>query len=285
MCRKIFLFVLAFSILSLSLSSEESQEKPKKEESTANSLKYDIVVTATRIETPAKEIASSMTVIKREDLERTKKSTVLEALQEVLGITVIQNGPLGSAASVLLRGANSEHTLVMMDGVELNDPISPSRSYDLAHFSLDNIDRIEILRGPQSTLYGSDALGGVINIITKKGEGKPRFNLSSLGGSYKTFISSAEISGSKDRIHYSLGTSYSRTNGFSAASTFYQGNKEEDGYKNLTFSARFGFHPIDNLDFDIVIRAINTEIDIDNFGGAYGDDPNNNQVRNMMPSS
>ncbi len=165
----------------------------------------------------------------------------------------------------------------MMDGVELNDPISPSRSYDLAHFSLDSIDRIEILRGPQSTLYGSDALGGVINIITKKGEGKPRFNLSSLGGSYKTFISSAEISGSKDRIHYSLGTSYSRTNGFSAASTFYQGNKEEDGYKNLTFSARFGFHPIDNLDFDIVIRAINTEIDIDNFGGAYGDDPNNNQ--------
>ncbi|NIN92510.1 MAG: TonB-dependent receptor plug domain-containing protein, partial [Candidatus Aenigmarchaeota archaeon] len=102
------------------------------------------------------------------------------------------------AASVFLRGANSEHTLILMDGVELNDPISPSRSFDLAHLTLDNVDRIEILRGPQSTLYGSDALGGVVNIITKKRKGKPKLSLSSVGGSYGTVINSGEISGSTE---------------------------------------------------------------------------------------
>lgn len=277
MCKKIFFFVLAISFLSFYLLAEENQKSSVEKESDHSSLQYEIVVTATRLETPAKEIASSITVIKREDLERTKKSTVLEALQEVLGITVIQNGPLGSAASVLLRGANSEHTLVMLDGVELNDPMSPSRSCDLAHLTLNNIDRVEILRGPQSTLYGSDALSGVIHIITKKGHGKPTFHLSTQGGSYGTLFSNAEISGGTDKIHYSFGTSYSQTAGFSAASTFYEGNREKDGYKNLTFSGKWGFHPADHIDFDVLLRTIKTTIDIDNFGGAYGDDPNNKQ--------
>lgn len=277
MCRKFYFFVLAISIFFLSLFAEENQQGPREDKSSPPSLEYDIVVTATRLETPAKEIASSITVIKREDLERTKKCTVLEALQEVLGITVIQNGPLGSAASVQLRGANSEHSLVMMDGIELNDPMSPSRSYDLAHLSVDNIDRVEILRGPQSTLYGSDALGGVIHIITRKGRGKPTLHLSTQGGSYGTLFSNAEISGSTDKIHYSFGTSYSRAAGFSAASAHYEGNKEKDGYKNLTLSGRWGFRPTDHLDFELILHTINTKIDIDNFGGAFGDDPNNTQ--------
>jgi len=277
MSKKILCFVLAISFLSIIIFSKEDQESTKKQESTSTSLKYDIVVTATRLETPAKEIASSITVISKEDLERTKKITVLEALQEVLGVTVIQNGPPGGAASVFLRGANSEHTLVMMDGIELNDPISPSRSCDLAHLSIENVERIEILRGPQSTLYGSDAMGGVINIITKKGQGKPRFHLSTQGGSYGTFVSNAEISGGTDKIHYYIGTSYFQTDGFSAASTSYEGNEEEDGYQNLTLSGRLGFRPLDNLDLDFTVQTINTKIDIDNFGGAYGDDPNNTQ--------
>jgi len=178
---------------------------------------------------------------------------------------------------VFLRGANSEHTLVMIDGVELNDPISPSRSYDLAHLSLESIERIEILRGPQSTLYGSDAMGGIINIITRKGEGKPRFHLSTQGGSYGTIANAAGLSGSTDKIHYSLGVSHLRSDGFSAASASYAGNKEKDGYRNLTLTGRFGYRPLDNLSFDFSFRTINTKTDFDNFGGAYGDDPNNTQ--------
>ena len=273
MIKKILFFVLAFTILSIDLLSQENNEKEKQ----TPPLQYEVVVTATRLETPAKEIASSVTVISKEDLERMKKTTVLEALQEVLGVTILQNGPAGGSASVFLRGANSEHTLVMMDGVELNDPISPSRSYDLAHLLVENIERIEILRGPQSTLYGSDALGGVVNIITRKGEGKPQFHLSTYSGSYRTFAGTARISGSTDKIHYSLGASRFQTEGFSAASTSYEGNEEKDGYQNLTLSGRFAYHPLDNLGFDFTVRTIDTETDIDYSGGANGDDPNNIQ--------
>jgi vitamin B12 transporter len=273
MLKKALCIIFALTILPFCLFSQENSEK----EGQTKPLKYDIVVTANRIETPSKEIASSVTIISREDLERMNKTTVVEVLRGVLGISVIQSGPNGGAASVFLRGANSEHTLFMIDGVELNDPISPSRSYDLAHLSLESIERIEILRGPQSTLYGSDAMGGIINIITRKGEGKPRFHLSTQGGSYGTFAGTAGIDGGTDKAYYSLGISRLQTNGFSSASASYEGNEEKDGYRNLTLTGRFGYRPLDNLSFDFSVKTVTTEIDIDNFAGAYGDDPNNTQ--------
>ena len=272
MAKKILLFALAMTILSFSIHSEETKEKTQR-----SSLQYTVVVTATRIETPVKEIASSVTVISAEDLKKMKKSTVVEVLQEVLGVNIVQNGGVGAAASASIRGANSEHTLVLMDGVELNDPITPSRSYDLAHLSLENIERIEILRGPQSTLYGSDAIGGVINILTKKGEGKPKIAFSSSGGSYATMTSNAGISGGAEKINYSLGISHLRTQGISAADASLPGNVEKDGYRNLSLSGRLGFKPSDNLEVDFIVRSLATKTDIDNFGGAYGDDPNNTQ--------
>ncbi|MCJ7786763.1 TonB-dependent receptor plug domain-containing protein, partial [Patescibacteria group bacterium] len=112
MANKIFLFALAMTILSLSIHSEETKEKTPR-----SSLQYTVVVTATKIETPAKEIASSVTVISAEDLKKMKKTTVVEVLQEVLGVTIIQNGGSGTGAACSIRGANSEHTLVLMDGV------------------------------------------------------------------------------------------------------------------------------------------------------------------------
>jgi vitamin B12 transporter len=279
MIKKILFVALALTILTLNVFSKEKSEDEK---ASTSPIQHEIIVTATRLETPAKEIASSVTVITRERLEQAKKATVIEALQEVLGVSIIQNGPPGGAASVFLRGANSEHTLILMDGVELNDPISPSRSFDLAHLTLDNVDRIEILRGPQSTLYGSDALGGVVNIITKKRMGKPKFSLSSSGGSYGTIITTGEISGSTERTHYSLGTSYFRSEGFSAARTNYEGNEEKDGYRNFSLWGRLGFRLFNNLDVDLIVRTLNTKIDIDNFGTAQDDDPNNVQDYNAL---
>ena len=272
MANKIFLFALAMTILSLSIHSEETKEKTPR-----SSLQYTVVVTATKIETPAKEIASSVTVISAEDLKKMKKTTVVEVLQEVLGVTIIQNGGSGTGAACSIRGANSEHTLVLMDGVELNDPISPCRSYDLSHLTLENIERIEILRGPQSTLYGSDAIGGVINIITKKGEGKPKITFSSSGGSYATITSDFGASGGAEKINYSLGISYFRNQGISAADASLPGNEEKDGYRNLSLSGRLGFKPSDNLEVDFIACSLATKTDIDNFGGVYGDDPNNTQ--------
>ncbi len=271
MWNQILAFVLIATLPPFGLLTE-------KEETQKTDLRHEIIVTASRIATPAKEIATSVTVITKAELEQTKKTFILEALQQVLGVSILQSGPLGSSASVMLRGANSEHTLVMIDGVEVNDPITPSRTYDFSHISVEGIERVEILRGPQSPLYGSDAMAGVINIITQKGEGKPRFHLSSFGGSYGTFSGSAGLTGSMEKLHYSFWASTLTSQGFSAANAALEGNSEADGYKNLSLSARAGYKASDNIDLDFSARFIGTQSDIDNYGSAFGDDPNNTQT-------
>ncbi len=275
MRRIIPILILAASLLSSDLKAEEKE--PQK-----TTLQHEIVVTATRVETPAREIATSVTVITRQDLEQAKKITLIEALQEILGLSPLQSGPIGSSASVMLRGGNSEHTLVMIDGVEVNDPITPSRTYDFSHIKVEGIERVEILRGPQSTLYGSDAMAGVINIITQKGQGKPQLHLSSLGGSFGTFSGTAGLTGSMEKLDYSLWASTLMSQGFSAANAALEGNTESDGYKNLSLSARAGYKASDNIDLDFAARFIDTKSDIDNYGSAYGDDPNNIQTYDSL---
>ncbi len=259
-------WLLAFSVV-LAAGAEGKEEKDE------DMLRYHVVVTASRSEESRLELGSTTTVISAEEIKKSGKRTVVEALAAAAGVEVVQNGGIGKAASVFIRGANSEHTLVMIDGVELNDPMSPSRSYDLAHLSLDNIDRIEIVHGPQSTLYGSDALGGIIHIITKKGEGKPSVFFSAEGGAYNSFRESAGISGGTEKVNYSLGVSRFDTEGFSASAEKY-GNSERDGYGNTSVSTRLGIKPVQNLDIDVMARYFTVKNDIDSGPGQGGDDPN-----------
>ncbi|MFH0871519.1 MAG: TonB-dependent receptor, partial [bacterium] len=244
----------------------------------------EVVVTATRLEEPLREVASSVTVISQEEVERRQQRSVAEIIRAVPGLDVVQGGGPGRLASVSIRGAGDGHTLVMMDGIELNDPISPTRSYDFAYLSADNIERIEVVRGPQSTLYGSDAAGGVINIITKKGEGSLKASLSTEAGTYQTYLTKAAVSGSSQDFHYSLGASHLSSEGISAAKAkgftldgeSYR-NREKDGYRNSSASGRLGWTPISNLDLDLFLRYLDAQADLDNFGGKGGDDPNANQ--------
>ena len=171
------------------------------------------------------------------------------------GLSVQENGPAGSAATVMLRGANSEHTLVMLDGVEVNDPISPSRSYDFGHLRVESVERVEVILGPQSPLYGSDALGGVINIITRKGQGRPGLSVTALAGSYGTAGGRAGFSGASGKMNFFLDASVLSSSGFSAASASYRGNTEKDGYRNLALSGRVGYALNDNLDLDLILRG------------------------------
>jgi vitamin B12 transporter len=258
----------ALCAFSPALSGQEAQDPP---------LRHEIVVSATRIETPAKEIASSVTILTRRDLDRAGRTSVLEAIQDGLGVAAVRNGGPGSASSVFLRGANSEHVLVLLDGVTLNDPMNPSRSFDLSHLTLDNVERIEILRGPQSTLYGSDALAGVINIVSRRGAGKPSGSIETSGGSYDTWRGAASVSGSAGRLSYAFGLSRYQTGGLSAASAAYAGNTEADGYRNATLSGNVGWSFSPSTEAGIVIRAVDARSDIDGFGGPYGDDPNSRQ--------
>ena len=264
---------LALIALACSLAARAGDDQNKG----APPLRHDIVVTATKVETPAREVACSLTVITGPELARTRRATVFEALQDVVGLSVVQNGGPGGAASVFIRGANNEHTLVLLDGIPLNDPINPSRSYDLAHLSLNLVERVEILRGPQSPLYGSDAMGGVINVITKKERGRPRFSLSGSSGAYGTAGADFGLSGSAGRTDFSLGLSAWRTAGVSAASIRYPGNAEKDGYRNLTMTGRLGYRLRADLDLEVMVRSVAARSEIDLFGGPYGDDPNSVQ--------
>ncbi len=270
-------FVSATAFVLLLASPFLFSEEEKQDKSQTTPERHEVVVTATRLETPPREVGSAISVISGFDLSRFKQTFVLEALRGAPAVAVTQNGGMGEASSVFLRGANSEHTLVLLDGVELNDPINPSRSADLAHLFLANVDRLEILRGPQGLLYGSDALGGVVNIIPARGSGRPRLTLTSSGGTFGTFTGQASVSGSGRSVDYSVALSRYETGGVSAANSALAGNSERDGYLNWTLSGRVGIVLGKSLEADFTGHAIWAKTDIDNFGGPYGDDPNNTQ--------
>jgi vitamin B12 transporter len=246
-------------------------------------LKYDIVVTANRTNTPQQELGSAFTVITARQLERMQKETVLDALRTVPELDVVQTGGAGGQASVFIRGAKSEHTLTLLDGVEINDPSTPGRSVDLANLAVANIERIEIIRGPQSVLYGSDAMGGVIHIISKAGRGKLNGFLQGGYGSFNSFAENAGLSGGNDWANFSLGMARSDTDGISAASKD-AGNSEKDGYGATTVSGRLGLDPHRNVHADLILRYVDSRADLDNAGGIGGDDPNSTAATKQWSS-
>lgn len=231
----------------------------------------EVTVTATRIEAPVNEVSSSVTIITANDIEKKQQYSVAEVLRGLPSIDVVNSGGPGRTTSVFIRGAKSEHTLVLIDGIEAGDAMSTGRSFDFSTLQADNIERIEIIRGPQGTLYGSDAIGGVINIITKKGKGSPGGFVSAEAGSFNTFEARAGLSGGTPAFNYSLGISRLDTDGFSVANEK-DGNTEDDGYANTTLSARLGGRPVEDLDIDLTLRYIDADTDLDACGGAGCDD-------------
>jgi len=227
-----------------------------------------IIVTATKTESYQATVGTSCTVITAKDLEKTGKRTVQEVLRNVPGVSVMQNGVFGGSASVYLRGAKPGYTLVLIDGVEINDPMSSDRSFNFAHLTTDNIERIEVVRGPQSTLYGSDALGGVINIITKKGKGKPKWEISSEAGSHNTFKENMGLRGSTEKLNYSISISRLDSEGISKA----VGGCEKDGYENTAISSKIGYRVFGDSELNLVWRLTDSKTHLDD--GSYEDDPN-----------
>ncbi len=209
----------------------------------------ETVVTADRVPVPAQLVNASVTVITAEEIERRQFRTLNDALRAVPSTAVIQSGGPGKVTSVFLRGANANHTLVLIDGVRVGDPSQVNGAPNFAHFLLDNVDRIEVVRGPMSTLYGSDAVGGVINLVTKKGSGP--FKAIAFGelGSYGTFNTGGAVRGAEGRFNYNIAMQATATQGFTAVpNRFSQGIKnEDDGYANVSFNSRLGFDFSDNF--------------------------------------
>jgi len=258
-------FVSAIFAVGVNADDEIAFDNPKK-------IDDSIVVTANRRATPIREVASSITILTEEDILEGQVHMVADLLRTVPGVDVVQSGGPGKTVSVFLRGAGSQHTLVLIDGIEMNDPATANSSFDFAHLNLDDIQRIEILRGPQSVLYGSDALGGVINIITKRGIGKPKIELNSEFGAYKTFKESMLISGSKGNIDYSFNVFRKDVEGFSSIKSE-NINTEKDGYKNNYFSSNVGWQLSNSFYLTLTGKYVNAKADIDKtFGNP--DDPN-----------
>lgn len=259
-------FILLFFVSTLLFAQSE------KSDTTLTFRLSEVVVTATKTETPAYEIASSVTVITSEQIKQSKKHSVVEILRDVPGVNVVQQGGVGKLSYVYLRGGSPQHTLVLIDGIAMNNPSAVTNAYDFSHLQTDNIERIEILRGPQSTLYGSNALAGVINILTKKGKDTSTYSVSAEGGSYKSYKGSAFANGKISFINYSIGLTRFSTEGFSAARNELT-EPENDGYVNNSISARFVFTPIENLNIDFFARFNDIQTDLDQ-SDKFGDDPN-----------
>lgn len=221
----------------------------------------DIVVSASRVPVTAQEVGSAVTVITGEDIERKQVRVVSDVLREVPGVAVSRSGTGGSFTQVRIRGAEGNQTLVIVDGVEVNDP-SGGSEFDFGNLLASDIERIEVLRGPQSALYGSDAIGGVINIITKKGRGPVTGNLSVEGGSFRTGQASASVRGGGDWYHFSLGGTGFTTDGVPVAPES-EGNDEADGNRNQTYNAKLGVSPLENLEIELFGRFVKSTTETD----------------------
>ncbi len=228
----------------------------------------EVVVTASRVPLPARKVGSAVTVITGKDIERKQVRILSDVMREVPGVAVSRTGTVGTLTQVRIRGAEGNHTLVLVDGIEVNDP-SGGSEFDFGNLLAADIERIEILRGPQSALYGSDAIGGVINIVTKKGQGPATASLGVEGGSFGTGQASASVRGGGDGYHFSLGGTGFTTQGVSIAPGP-EGNHEEDGHRSQTYHVKLGLSPLENLEIELFGRYVESTTETDPQPGTAG---------------
>lgn len=204
-----------------------------------------VVVTATRTAQESIRTGDSISVITAADLWAQQILVVSDALEETPGLAVVRYGGPGQTTTIGLRGAAAGQTLVLLDGVRINDPSTVDGQALLGDLLVNNIDRIEVLRGPQSTLYGSDAIGGVVNILTNRGGASPfAITGSAEGGSFDTYRINVAAHGALDDFEYGAAVNYLHSNGISAADAR-NGNTETDGNGNLgaTANTRYNISP------------------------------------------
>lgn len=238
-------------ILMVSTSIASAEERHKLEE---------MIVTASKIEELPEESPSSVRVIRKEEIESLNVQFLPDVLRNMPELIVTQAGGIGKQTSVMIRGGNTAHTLVMIDGVKVNSPTTGG--FDFSHINVTDIERIEIVKGPQSTIFGSDAMGGVINIITKKGTEKVTLSGGFEIGSNATYNPYLTVSGGTKTYDFRLTGYFLKTDGISIA----KDNQEKDGYKNASFFGKLGLKPSDTMKVELLARHSYIRTGLDNFG-------------------
>lgn len=221
----------------------------------------EVVVSATKTPVPLSQVTSAVEVITEEDLKRRQIKTVVDALRLSQGLTVFSNGGPGTSASVRIRGSNADQVLVLIDGAIMNS--ATLGSFNFANLTTDNIERIEILRGAQSMLWGADAMGGVINITTKKGGATPSASGFFEYGSFSSIREGAQVSGQKGPVDVSAALSRWDYTGFSAVN-YRRGASERDGFHNWQASTRIGVALPHDGKIDLTFRLLQGKINFDN---------------------
>jgi vitamin B12 transporter len=222
-----------------------------------------VVVSPTTVPTATNQSASSVTVMTGADMEAKQQWTVPDALADVPGLNIVQSGGPGGQTSVFIRGTNSNHVKVLIDGIDVSDPSSPNQTFDFGQLLTGDIERIEVLRGPQSGLYGSDAIGGVIAITIKNGEGPPRVTATVEGGSFGTFNQRTSLSGSQDNFNYAFNIQHLQSTDTAVTPLNQLAPGEQrinDSYNNWTYSTKLGANLSDNLAVNLVGRYTDSKL-------------------------
>jgi vitamin B12 transporter len=225
----------------------------------------EMVITATRAGSETKNsLSTAATIYDRDDIERLQVRTLPELLRGTAGIDVVQNGGYGKTSSVFIRGTNSDHILVLIDGIKMGSVTTGTAAFE--NIPMESVERVEIIRGSQSSLYGSEAIGGVIQIFTRKGGDSetPKVALDAGGGTYYTHRTSGTASGKYKNAWYSVGASHLGSEGFSARAK--PADQDKDGYQNTAVNARAGYKFDNNADVEATFMRAEGTNDYDGFG-------------------
>ncbi len=233
-----------------------------------------VVITANKVEQKQSTTGKVVTVITKEQIEKSTGKSVAQVLNEQAGITIAgAYNAAGSVQTVFMRGASAGRTLILMDGIPVNDPSQISNDYDLNLFSINDVERIEVCRGAQSTLYGSDAVAGVINIITIKQDIKKPFNVKATGvlGNLGTYKANIQLFGKANKFTYSARYAKLKTNGFSSAyDSSGKKNFDKDGYDGDAMNVTLQYAATKQLNLKSFVQHSTYKADID--AGTFTDD-------------
>jgi vitamin B12 transporter len=237
----------------------------------------DIIVTADRIKSSFEKSPNDIRVFSADEIDRAE--TIIDLLKTESDLQIAQSGGPGSNASLFLRGSDSSHTLVVIDDIIMNDPSNPNRQFDIGRLSLNNIERVEILKGSQGLLYGSNAIGGVIVITSKQPQGDQLSGSTSVDyGSFNSLGVAANAQKKYGPLALSLGIDHFQTDGFSAANLSSNPNADDDSERRLTMSFAANQNIAKNTEVIFNYRFMKDDIDLDKGGGPENDDPNDFQL-------
>lgn len=223
----------------------------------------EIIVTANKVPTAQDRVGSTVNVIDAAEIERRQQVQAIDLLKRLPGVSISRNGGLGGTSTLRLRGSESGMVKVLIDGVEVNDASGANNEFDFNSLLTGDIEKIEVLKGPQSALYGNDAMAGVINVITRRGDGETKVRATLEGGAYGTFRQQAALTGERDGVDYALSAGNLSTDGFSR--TFV--GDEKDGTDARSVTGRLGYQASEALRIDLNAGWSWLDTEFDPFGG------------------